>query len=81
LITEISAATEKRLLSSDDRTRATGLAIFHELLDRRFISSSPILKEKVLPLLKSASNDVVNQSFTLLKRDGIEVEGLSMLAK
>ncbi|MGB9591688.1 MAG: hypothetical protein ACPL1K_04150, partial [Candidatus Kryptoniota bacterium] len=67
-------------LSSDDRTRATGLAILNELLDRRFISSYPILKEKVLPLLKSASNDVVNQSFALLKRYGMEVEGLSMLA-
>lgn len=80
LLTGIYAATEKRLLSSDDQTRATGLVILRELLDRRLISSSPILKEKVLPLLKSASNEVVNRSFALLKRDGIEVEGLSMLA-
>jgi hypothetical protein len=81
LISEISAATEKQLLSSEDRLRATGLVLLRELIDQRFVSPLPIIREKVVPLLRSASKDVVNQSFNLLKREKIEIEGLSMLAK
>lgn len=81
LVKDISELTEKLLLSPDERSQIKGLALLGELIEHRFVSTQPILEQKVIPLLKSASRKVANQTFALLKREGVDVEGLSNLAK
>lgn len=77
LLSDIVTLTKNGLAAGD----ASSLTVLTRLLDRGLISPEPILKENVLPLLRSPDERVDAACFRLLKQQGMDVEGLAMLAR